>query len=77
MKIHTITCISDEFTEEEIQFTEQFAIDALTPVKSLLERFGSEDSGVVLYLKSDVVNFMPVGYTPAIKSIIRKKLLEA
>ena len=71
MVIHTISCISDNFTEDEIKKTERFVTKKLTKVMPLLRIQGGD---IVLYLKSDIVIFNPIGFTPSVKSIIENLL---
>lgn len=74
MKIHTITCIEDNFTESEIKSTEDYVLNTLSPIKPLIERETTDNTGIVLYLRSDVVHFMPVGYSILVKSKISQVL---
>lgn len=74
MKIHTITCVSDNFTEKEIEWTEKFVRKALKPLEREIKR---EEGDIVLHLKSDVVAFNPVGFSAPVKSRIEQLLRKA
>ena len=77
MNIHTITCISDAFTDEEIKSTEKFVRRKLKSVEKLLKLNGGEEAGIVLYIKPTEVNFMPVGYSKPVHSLISNRLKKA
>lgn len=72
MKIHSITCISDNFTNEEIQSAEQFV---LTTLKPILSKIKGKQGTIVLLIQSDKITYKIIGFSPLyyikIKNLLR------
>lgn len=71
MKIHSITCISDNFTEDEIKRSEDYVIGKLAPIMANLKR---KSGMVVLLIKSDVIIYKVIGFSPMYKIRIENLL---
>lgn len=71
MKLHTITCIEDNFTDEEIKETEMFVMSTLKPIEKEVLR---DEGAIVLHLKSNEVAFNPIGFSAFTKARIEKLL---
>jgi hypothetical protein len=71
LKIHSITCISDNFSEDEIASAELFVMNKLSPIANNLKR---KSGTVVLFIQSDKIRYKVIGFSPLYKLRIENLL---
>lgn len=71
MNIHTITCISDNFTQDEISATEEIIRKALSPIEKKINR---DDGIIILFLKAEELSYKLYGFSALTHNDIKQIL---
>lgn len=72
MKIHSITCVSDGFTDEEIASAENFVLTTLSPI---IGKIKNKPGTIVLLIQPNKIAYRIIGFSPIyylrIKNLLR------